>query len=68
MKQITVYTPHGKFTSGSFPEDDVAPTKELLEQVSDLKDFVMHTDQGSIYLPKPVIQRSVFVIEDADND
>jgi hypothetical protein len=68
MKQIVAYTPHGKFTSGSFPEDDLAPTRELLEQVSDLKYFVMYTDQGGIYLPKPVIQQSVFAIEDADND
>jgi hypothetical protein len=28
----------------------------------------MYTDQGGIYLPKPVIQQSVFAIEDADND
>jgi hypothetical protein len=67
MKQVTVHTPHGVFTSASFPEEELVSTHEILVRVSDMSDFRMPTDQGSVYLPNSMIQQSVFVIEDATN-
>jgi hypothetical protein len=63
--KIVAHTPLGVFesTDKEGTEEDYSNLCDLLSQVALMSYFSLDTDTGSIYLPKEMIQRSVFVIE-----
>ena len=63
--KIVAHTPLGVFesTDKEYNEKDYSDICDLLSQVALMSYFSLDTDTGSIYLPKEMIQRSVFVIE-----
>lgn len=63
--KIVAHTPLGVFESRNkeYTEEDYLNLCDLLSQVTNMTYFSLDTDTGSIYLPKEIIQRSVFVIE-----
>jgi hypothetical protein len=63
--KIVAHTPRGVFesTDKEYNQEDYLNLCNLLSQVALMSYFSLDTDNGSIYLPKEMIQRSVFVIE-----
>ena len=63
--KIVAHTPFGVFesTDKEYNEKDYSDICDFLSQVALMSYFSLDTDNGSIYLPKEMIQRSVFVIE-----
>jgi hypothetical protein len=63
--KIVAHTPLGVFesTDKEYNQEDYLNLCNLLSQVALMSYFSLDTDNGSIYLPKEMIQRSVFVIE-----
>ncbi len=63
--KIVAHTPRGVFESREteYTEENYQRLCELLSQVTNMSYFSLTTDTGEIYLPKEMIQRSVFVIE-----
>jgi hypothetical protein len=63
--KIVAHTPRGVFksTDKEYNQEDYLNLCNLLSQVTHMSYFSLDTDTGSIYLPKEMIQRSVFVIE-----
>ena len=63
--KIVAHTPRGVFesTDKEYNQEDYLNLCNLLSQVTHRSYFSLDTDTGSIYLPKEMIQRSVFVIE-----
>jgi len=63
--KIVAHTPLGVFesTNKEYNEKDYLNLCDLLSQVALMSYFSLDTDNGSIYLPKEMIQRSVFVVE-----
>jgi len=63
--KIVAHTPRGVFksTDKEYNQEDYLNLCNLLSQVTHMSYFSLDTDTGSIYLPKEMIQRSVFVVE-----
>lgn len=63
--KIVAHTPLGVFesTDKEYNEEDYSNHCDILSKVERMSYFSLDTDNGSIYLPKEMIQRSVFVIE-----
>ena len=63
--KIVAHTSFGVFesTDKEYNQEDYLNLCNLLSQVERMSYFSLDTDNGSIYLPKEMIQRSVFVIE-----
>jgi len=63
--KIVAHTPRGVFksTDKEYNQEDYLNLCNLLSQVALMSYFSLDTDNGSIYLPKEMIQRSVFVVE-----
>jgi hypothetical protein len=63
--KIVAHTPLGVFESidKEYNEKDYSDICDLLSQAALMSYFSLDTNTGSIYLPKEMIQRSVFVVE-----
>jgi hypothetical protein len=63
--KIVAHTPCGVFESKDkeYTEEDYLNLCDFLSKFEYMSYFSLDTDNGSIYLPKEMIQRSVFVIE-----
>lgn len=63
--KIVAHTPRGVFESKDkeCTEEDYLILCDLLSKFERMSYFCMDTDNGNIYLPKEMIQSSVFVVE-----
>jgi len=68
--RIIVHTKHGVFygIESDYNESDYLEATSFLKRLNFLEYFTLTTDDGEVYLPKEMINDSVFIIEKQENN